>query len=56
VELIWGDNMHSKNYGKISGYYRNGLWDIKKVWSVVGKPFGITELEYRQITGLVYEK
>jgi hypothetical protein len=46
--------MHSKNYLKISGYYKHGLWDVEKVWNVVGKPLGITESEYLQITGLVY--
>jgi hypothetical protein len=39
-------------YDKIKYYYDNGLWDIQRVWNVVGK--AITEDEYFDITGLVY--
>lgn len=48
---------HSINFEKIKGYYddgNNGLWDINRVWNVVGKSTGITELEYQEITGFVY--
>jgi len=38
--------------GKIEFYYSHGLWDIQRVYNVVGK--AITEVEYEQITGFVY--
>ena len=36
-------------FEKIKYYYDNGLWDINRVWNVVGK--AITEEEYFEITG-----
>ena len=39
-------------FEKVKFYYERGLWDIQKVWNVVGKV--ITEEEYRQITGFEY--
>ena len=45
---------HSKNFGKIKGYYKSGAWSIFRVWSVVGKSLGITEEEYKEITGFDY--
>lgn len=39
-------------YEKIKYYYNNGLWDIGRVWNVVGK--ALTEADYNQITGFVY--
>ncbi len=39
---------------RIKHYYDNGLWDIDKVWNVVGKANGITKEEYQQITGFIY--
>ena len=39
-------------FDKIKDYYERGLWDINRVWNVVGK--AITEEEYQQITGFVY--
>jgi len=39
-------------FGKIEFYYSHGLWDIQRVWNVVGK--AITETEYFTITGFVY--
>lgn len=39
-------------FDKIKYYYESGLWDINRVYNVVGK--AITEEEYQQITGFVY--
>ena len=39
-------------FERIKYYYDNRLWDIDRVWNVVGK--AITETEYEQITGFVY--
>jgi hypothetical protein len=39
-------------FEKIKFYYDNGLWNIDRVWNVVGK--AITEAEYQQITGFIY--
>ena len=36
----------------VKGYYDRGLWDINRVWNVVGK--AIDEDEYYQITGFDY--
>lgn len=36
----------------IKEYYDKGLWNIDRVWNVVGK--AITEEEYTQITGFIY--
>ena len=44
----------SKNYKSIKEYYDNGVWSINRVWNVVGKRMGITEEEYKKITGLEY--
>ena len=46
----------SKNFDRIKGYYDNGMWDIDRVWNVVGKTTGITEPEYEEITGFKYSK
>lgn len=48
-----GKNM-SKNFTKIKNYYENGMWSIDRVWNVVGKKLGITEEEYKEITGFDY--
>lgn len=45
---------HSKNFIKFGDYYRQGLWDINKLWNVVGRKYGITEDEYNEITGFTY--
>jgi hypothetical protein len=39
-------------YDKIKYYYDNGLWNIDRVWNVVGKV--LTEDEYFEITGFIY--
>ena len=39
-------------FDKIKYYYDNGLWNIQRVWNVVGK--AITEQEYENITGFIY--
>lgn len=39
-------------YEKIKYYYDNNLWNLQRVWNVVGK--AITENEYKQITGFTY--
>ena len=44
---------HSKNYEKVKKYYDRGLWSLHQVWKAVGK--WITEEEYTEITGLVYD-
>ena len=46
--------MHSKNFDKIKRFYDAGLWSKEKVRAVVGKALGITEVEYREITGEIY--
>ena len=43
---------HSKNYGKVKDYYERGLWDLSRVYRVVGK--WITADEYKEITGKDY--
>lgn len=40
-------------FEKVKYYYDNELWDIKRVYNVVGKV--ITEEEYELITGEAYE-
>lgn len=42
------------NYEKIKKWYKEGRWDIQRVYNVVGRPSGITKEEYQAITGLVY--
>lgn len=37
---------------KIRGYYDYGLWNLQRVWNVVGK--ALTEEEYKEITGFEY--
>lgn len=39
-------------YEKVKFYYENGLWNIDKVYSAVGK--WINEAEYQDITGYTY--
>lgn len=39
-------------FDKIKHYYDTGLWDIDRVYNVVGK--AITEAEYLAITGFEY--
>jgi hypothetical protein len=39
-------------FEKIKGYYDNGLWNIGRVWNVVGK--AISQEEYFEITGFAY--
>ena len=41
-------------FDKIKYYYEHELWSIQRVWNVVGKPNGLTEDEYHQITGFIY--
>lgn len=49
-----GNEIMSKNYTKIKNYYASGMWSIDRVWNVVGKKLGITEEEYKEITGFDY--
>lgn len=46
--------MKSKNYSKVKRYYDLKLWTLEKVKNAVGK--WITESEYEEITGEIYEK
>ena len=39
-------------FERVKFYYETGLWDIQRVWNVVGKV--ITEEEYEEITGEPY--
>ena len=39
-------------FDKIKYYYEENLWDLQRVWNVVGK--AITEAEYQEITGFIY--
>jgi hypothetical protein len=39
-------------FEKIKYYYDNGLWDIDRMFNVVG--LAITETEYFEITGFEY--
>ena len=48
------ERIMSKNYTKIKNYYESGMWSIDRVWNVVGKKLGITEDEYKEITGFTY--
>ena len=41
---------------KIKNYFKSGLWTKQQVYNVVGKPLGITEEEYKEITGETYKK
>lgn len=41
-------------FDTIKDYYDRGLWSINRVWNVVGKENGITEVQYQQITGFIY--
>lgn len=42
----------SPMFNTIKHYYDVGLWNIDRVWNVVGK--AITEEEYFEITGFIY--
>ncbi len=44
----------SKNFNTVKKNYDKGLWSLERVWNVTGKTLGITEEEYRQITGFIY--
>lgn len=44
----------SKNYKKVKGFYDAKLWSLSWVKNAVGK--WITEDEFQEITGQVYEK
>jgi hypothetical protein len=48
--------MHSKNFEKIKKYFESHLWTIDMVRNVVGKKHGITEEEFKEITGEDYDK
>lgn len=37
---------------KIKYYYEVGLWNIDRMWNVVGK--ALTEEQYKEITGFEY--
>jgi len=39
-------------FEKIKYYYEKGLWNIDRVFNVVGK--ALTEVEYQAITGFIY--
>lgn len=39
-------------FDKIKYYYDNDLWNLQRIWNVVGKV--ITEQEYQEITGFAY--
>lgn len=43
---------HSKNFNKVLGFFRNGLWSVDKVRNAVGR--WITEEEFTEITGEEY--
>ena len=47
--------MKSKNFDKIKRYYDEGLWNINRVYNIVGKKLGITKEEFETITGVSYE-
>ena len=42
------------NFEKIKKWYKEGRWDINRVYNAVGRPSGIIKEEYQAITGLVY--
>lgn len=44
---------HSEKFEKVRNYYKNRLWTLEQVRNAVGK--WITEEEYEEITGQVYE-
>lgn len=39
-------------YEMVKKYYEKGLWDINRVYNVVGR--AITVDEYKEITGFIY--
>lgn len=39
---------------KVQAFYKEGSWNITRVFNVVGKPNSITQAEYQTITGFVY--
>ena len=41
-------------FEKIKYYYDKGFWSIQRVFNVVGKRTGLTEAEYKTITGFTY--
>lgn len=45
---------YSNNFEMIKDYYERKLWSLQRVWNVVGKTTGITEIEYQEITGFIY--
>jgi len=47
---------HSKNFDKFKEYYDKGLWNKDRIYNVVGLRLGITEEEYKEITGEDYIK
>ena len=49
------DDMHSKKFKKVKGYYDSGLWSKSKVHDAVVHGW-ITAEEYKEITGEPYEE
>lgn len=47
------ENVHSKNYEKVKGYYDGGFWNEARVKNAVAKGW-ITEAEYEEVTGERY--
>lgn len=47
------DDMHSKKFKKVKGYYDSGLWSKSKVHDAVAHGW-ITESEFLEITGEIY--
>lgn len=39
---------------QIKHWYNTGRWSVDRVHNVVGKPSGITEEEYKEITECTY--
>lgn len=42
-------------FARIKRFYDNGLWKKWQVWDVVGVRDGITQEQYKQITGETYD-
>lgn len=45
----------SDKFRRVNQHYKNGYWSLRQVWEAVDDGW-ITEAEYQEITGMVYER
>ena len=43
------------NFRRVNQHYKNGYWSLRQVWEAVEDGW-ISEEEYKEITGMVYER